>query len=235
MIEIQNYDNFIEHKEYINKNPLAPQHPFRLLITGPSASGKTNITFNLIFDLVYWDRLYVVSKMVNTEDKYLKLQDWVAKIQNDIEQETQNYDVTISHFYDKFEDLPDVDSFEEQFQNLIIIDDMITVKNQNKIAEFFIRSRKKNCSVIYITQSFFDVPKLIRKNCTDFFIFDVGQVREMREISKTVATRISYEDFQRLYKECVTTPFGFVYIDTRSKDLYKWIRCGIDGLYLPNK
>lgn len=232
MIDICNYDQFIEKKEYVNINPLAPQHPYRILITGPSGQGKTNLAFNLIFELTYWDKLYVVSKMVNSEDKYIKLQDWVKKIEFDVQEETGVEDLQIGFFYSSFDEFPNVDDLDENCQNLVLIDDMITVKNQSKIEEFFIRSRKKNCSIIYLTQSFYRTPKLIRDNCTDFAIFNVESKRELQEISKTVATRISYQKFVDLYKECIANDYGFIYIDRREKNLCKHIRCGFVGLWI---
>jgi hypothetical protein len=235
MISIRNFDEFIEKKNYINLNPLAPQHPYRLLITGPSGQGKTNLSFNLIFELTYWERLYVVSKMVNSEDKYIKLQDWIKKIEYDVQEELGSTDLEIGFFYSKFEELPDVDSLDETKQNLILIDDMITVKNQEKIEEYFIRSRKKNCSIIYLTQSFYRTPKLIRDNCSDFAFFNVESKRELQEISKTVATRVPYEKFVQLYQECVSQQHGFIYISRRDTQLLKHIRCGFTGLLINQK
>lgn len=235
MIDIRNFDEYIDKKTYINNNPLSPQHPYRILIVGPSGQGKTNLAFNLIFDLTYWDNLFIVSKMVDSEDKYIKLQEWVKKIEYDIKEELNNEDIEdiqIGHFYSNFDDLPDVDDFDESKQNLVLIDDMVTVKNQSKIEEFFIRSRKKNCSIIYLTQSFYRTPKLIRDNCTDFAIFNVGSKRELIEISKTVATRIEYKRFVELYSECVSKKHGFIFISTRESDLFRHIRCGFSGLLI---
>ncbi len=220
-----------EQKQYINKNPLVPQWPFRLLISAPSGTGKTNILMNLIMSYLHWDKIYIVSKMIKTEDKYIELTDWIKVIENNIHLEMNMNDMKIGHFYDKFEDLDDVDDFDEKFQNLVVVDDMITTKNQTKITEMAIRGRKKNISFIYLTQSFFDVPKLLRKNITDYIFLNVGSKRELQEIAKTVAYRISYDEFIKLYNECVQEPYGFVYISSRDKELCKWIRCGFDGLY----
>ena len=150
----------------------------------------------------------------------------------DIQEEIGNDEIEIGHYYSSFDSLPDVDSFDEKSQKLVLIDDMVTVKNQSKIEEFFIRSRKKNCSIIYLTQSFYRTPKLIRDNCTDFAIFNVGSKRELQEISKTVATRIEYKRFVNLYQECVAKKHGFIFISTRESELYKHIRCGFTGLLI---
>ena len=58
---------------------------------------------------------------------------------------------------------------------LIVFDDMIADMIQNKklnsiVTELFIRGRKLNISLVFITQSYFKVPKDVRLNTTHFFI-----------------------------------------------------------------
>ncbi len=237
MIPIKNYDEYMkEKKEYINKNPLMPKWPFRCLISGASASGKTNILLNMIMDYIHWDKLYVCSKMVNTEDKYIELQDWIKHIEQNLRQQIKCDELNIGYFYDNFNDLPNVDSdkYNPECQNLVILDDMITTKNQSTIIEMAIRGRKKNISFIYISQSFHDIPKIIRKNCTDFIFCSFSSKREIQEITKSVATRISYDEFIKIYNHCTEQEYGFLYIATREKLLCRWIRCGFDTVMAYN-
>ena len=61
---------------------------------------------------------------------------------------------------------------------LIIFDDMIAdMINNNKlnpiVTELFIRGRKFNISIIFITQSYFKVPNDVRLNSTHFFIMKI--------------------------------------------------------------
>ena len=58
---------------------------------------------------------------------------------------------------------------------LIVFDDMIADMVDNKIlnpvvTELLIKDRKLNSSIIFITQSYFKVPKDLRLNSTHFFI-----------------------------------------------------------------
>ena len=58
---------------------------------------------------------------------------------------------------------------------LIAFDDMIAYMINNKklnpvVTELFTRGRKLNISVVFITQSYFKVPKEVRVNTTHFFI-----------------------------------------------------------------
>ena len=71
----------------------------------------------------------------------------------------------------------------EYNQKLIIFDDYVCEKNQRQIIDYFIQGRHKNCSVIYLTQSFYKTPRDIRLNCTHFCIFDFPSSRERNMIS----------------------------------------------------
>ena len=68
---------------------------------------------------------------------------------------------------------------------LIVFDDMIADMIDNKklnsiITELFIRSRKQNISLVFITQSYFKVPKDVRLNKTYFFIMEISNKRELQ-------------------------------------------------------
>ena len=63
---------------------------------------------------------------------------------------------------------------DKQRKILIVFDDMIADMINNKklnsvVTELFIRGRKLNISLVFITQSYFKVPKDVRLNTTHFF------------------------------------------------------------------
>ena len=51
-------------------------------------------------------------------------------------------------------------------------------KKKEPIIEYFIRGRHKNCSVIYLSQSYYLAPKDMRLNCSHFCIFDCPSANE---------------------------------------------------------
>ena len=72
---------------------------------------------------------------------------------------------------------------------LIIFDDMIADMINNKqlnpvVTELFIRDRKLNISIVFITQSSFKVPKDVRLNSRHFFIMKVLNKRELQQIQQ---------------------------------------------------
>ena len=61
---------------------------------------------------------------------------------------------------------------------------MINNKKLNPIvSELFIRGRKLNIYIVFITQSYFRVSKDVRLNSTHFFIMKIPNKRELRQIA----------------------------------------------------
>ena len=78
----------------------------------------------------------------------------------------------------------------------------------------FIRGRKLNISLVFITQSYFKVPKDIRLNTTHFFIAKIPIKRELQQIEINHSSDISAKDFINIYKECVFELYLFFVNDT---------------------
>ena len=65
-----------------------------------------------------------------------------------------------------------------------MIADMINSKKQNSVVtELFIRGRKLNISLVFITPSYFKVPKNVRLNTNHFFISKNSNKRELQQIA----------------------------------------------------
>ena len=102
---------------------------------------------------------------------------------------------------------------------LIVFDDMIADIMTNKkfqaiIKELFIRCRKLNISLIFITQSYFSVPKDVRLNSTHYLIMKINNKRELQNIATNHSADIDYKDFIKIYRECTKEPYNFLTIDT---------------------
>ena len=102
---------------------------------------------------------------------------------------------------------------------LIIFDDMIldimtNKKFQSIIKELFIRYRKLNISLAFITQSNFSVPKDVRLNSTHYLIIKINNKRELQNIAINHSADIDYQDFMKIYRECTREPYNVLTIDT---------------------
>ena len=102
---------------------------------------------------------------------------------------------------------------------LIVFDYMIADINTNKklraiIKELFIRCRKLNISFVFITESYFSVPKDVRLNSTHYLIMKINNWKELQNIPINHSSNIDYQDFMKIYRECTKEPFNFLAIDT---------------------
>ena len=96
-----------------------------------------------------------------------------------------------------------------------MIADMINSKKLNSIVtELFIRGRKLNISLVFITQSYFKVPKDVRLNTTHFFIMKIPNKRELQQIAISHSSDIDFKDFINIYKKCTDKPYSFLVNDT---------------------
>ena len=102
---------------------------------------------------------------------------------------------------------------------LIVFDNMIAdfIKNENLnliVMELFIRGRRINIYLVFVTQSYFKVPKDVRLNTTHFFIAKISNKRELEQIAINHSSDISTKDFNNIYRECTAEPYSFLVNDT---------------------
>ena len=114
-----------------------------------------------------------------------------------------------------------IDKYNPDKENkvLIVFDDMIADMINNKklnsvVTELFIRCRKLNISLVFISQSHFKVPKDVRNNSTHLFITKIPNQRELQQIAINHSSDINTKDSINIYKKCTDKPYSFLVIDT---------------------
>ena len=174
-MEIPNYDSDTKNKKFKQLYSFMPHDTFRMLICGNSGSGKTNLLYHMLIEpLLYFDDIYLYAKNLDQE-KYQNLMNKMNEMSR-----TVGYDImTVSN--DKIIPIGDIDY--EDNQKLVIFDDYVCEKNQRQIVDYFIQGRHKNCSVIYLSQSFHKTPRDIRLNCSHYCIYEFPSSRERNMIS----------------------------------------------------
>src|SRR5215475_9357808 len=205
MMEIEHFN--VDKREYMNVNDLAPQWPFRLLICGSSGSGKTNLLLNLISKYLYFNNLYVYARDIS-ESYYEYLQ---SCFEDDRIKSKFN-----SVFSSDPVDIISVDELDAERQNLIVFDDYVTTKDQTFIKDLFIRGRKKNASVIYLTQSYFKVPKDIRLQCNYISLFPSCSLKDINLVLKEHSVD---ENIKELYSNATTNHRNFFTLDFRNPEM----------------
>ena len=187
------------NKEHNEKWPFIPNHLHRVLIIAGSGSGKTNVLLNLIKEQDDIDKKILYANYLS-EPKY----EFLIK---------KHEDVVIKYYQNIDEYNPS-----RKRKILIVFDDMIAGIMTNKkfqtiIKELFIRCRKANISLVFITQSYFSVPKDVRLNSTLYLIAKINNRKELQNIAINHSADIDYNDFVRIYRECRRKLCSFLKID----------------------
>ena len=78
----------------------------------------------------------------------------------------------------------------------------------------FIKGRKLNISLVFITKSYFRVPKDVRNNTTHFFITKIPNKREIQQIAINHSSDINTKDFVNIYRKYTGEPYSFLVNDT---------------------
>jgi len=183
--------NFKDHKLNL---------PFRMLIIGGSGAGKTQTLMNLIRVMNgTFNNIHIITK--NKEEP---LYDYLeSKVDNGL---------TITEGIDS---APNLDEFDKKEQTLIVMDDLVLEKNQKQLEQYFIRARKLNCSLVYLSQSYFAVPKIKRLNTLqDLF-------RMMREYSLGVSKDVLVDLYQHSIQDN-KQDFLLVDLDSEPKDRFRF-------------
>lgn len=197
--EIINFYEYIP-KKYLDEveNPNEHLHnikiPFRMCVVAPSGTGKTNFLLNLI---------KVFSQGIGTFA--------------DISIITRNKDEPLYNYLSgEFEQIqikegmsntPKLDDMDKKYNHLVVWDDLVLSKNLNNVEEYYMRARKKNCSVIFLSQSYYDIPKFIRKNSNYLVLLDLGgSKREQTAIMNEWSSDLDKDELKAIYNDAVSVP-----------------------------
>ena len=124
----------------------------------------------------------------------------------------------------EFPPLADMDE-EDKTEKLIVFDDFITLKpkEQQKIKEYLVAGRKKNCSCFLMSQNYTEVPKTISRNINYFFIFKINDNVSINHIIRNHnLDEIPKEVIKDAYKECTAEPRNFFTIDLKGEGFKRY-------------
>ena len=202
-MEIPNYDVDIKNKKFKQRYSFMPNDTFRMLICGNTGSGKPNLLYHMLIEpLLYYDEIHLYAKTLEQEKyKYLmnKMNHISGQTGYDVMKVSNDSIIPINNL-----------SYEDN-QKIIIFDDYVCEKNQREIVDYVIQGRHKNCSVIYLSQSFYKTPRDIRLNCSHYCIYEFPSSRQRNMISSELG--VDKEQFKKATKK----PFSFLYVDKPRK------------------
>lgn len=209
--------NIYKHipKKYIKKyhNPHYDDHklnhPFRMVIVGASGAGKTQLVVHILSKM----RSTFSNVYIYTKNKDESIYQWL--------EEKIPSGLTIKEGLDEVPNLSKdkngvVKGFEKaDEQSLVIFDDLVLERDQSKIEQMFIRGRKiaGGISIMYLTQSYFKVPKTIRINCTYIILKKLASTRDLNLILSDYNLGVSKETMLEIYKYCTRIKEEFLLLD----------------------
>ena len=176
------------------------------MIIGSSGSRKTNTLLNLIKEQGDIVKIYWYAKDLSE----LKYEFLTKKLKGvgirycNVPNAFVDYSNRIGDVYENINDY----NPNGKRKILIVLDDMIA----HIINELFIRCKKLNISLVFITQSYFSVPKNVRLNSTHL-IMKINNRKELQNIAINHSADIDYKHFVRIYRQCTRKPYTFLTID----------------------
>lgn len=231
-LEVENFYERLgkDSKKQDKNNPYFHVHglkiPFRMLIVGASGSMKTNAALDICKKFSdTFHHITIVTRNIK-EPLYKYLQEKIPEDQLTIFEIEE----------DDLSQLPKMGELDENAKpTLLIFDDLVLVKNQKKITEYFIRCRKYNISVMYLTQSYFNTPKTIRGNCNIITFKKINSKNDLRMALREYSLSMELSDLAKLHAECtkdqkdwlmirIDNPMGEQFYHN-----YKCIKTGTDG------
>ena len=211
-----NLDNIVSNKKKSSSEN--DDWPFRMLIIGPSGSGKTNTLLNLIDKFHPIDKIYLYAKDTN-EEKYHYL---INKREQAGIKNLNNPHAFIEYLSDMSDVLEDINNYNKNRNKkvLVIFDDMIAdIMRSEKfkviVKGLFIRCRKLNISIVFITQSYFRTPKDARLNSAHYILMKIGSKKELKSIAEENSGHLEFKDLLEIYNHCTDKPYSFMMVDTR--------------------
>ena len=215
----------------------------RALIIGSSGSGKSTLLLQMLIEphFLDYDNLIIVtqtkeqpiyqfincgfhsglSKEVLTaillkqeELKYSSIPDICTRVAQSMPSNATPISIKI---IDKIAEIPHPDTLSKTKKHLVIFDDIITISNQSAVESYFVFGRHNNVNVIYLSQSFFDLPRIIRLNANYLVLFKLSQ----RNLTEIYAGSVmdDRKKFNQLAINSWSKRYGYIVIDKENNKI----------------
>lgn len=191
---------FLDNVENPNFNLHHLKIPFRMCIVAPSGSGKTNFLINLLHLFSQGNGTFSSIHII-TRNKDEPLYKWITSVCDQIV------------IKEGLHHTPKLDDYDKDKNHLVVWDDLVLSKDLSMVEQYYIRARKLNVSVIFISQSFFRIPKMIRNNCNYMIILKLSGNREVNVILSEFGLGVNKEELLKIYEYATAEKFSPLIID----------------------
>ena len=248
LLNIDNIDNYLDDdkddpkfKEAIHPLLIPPNS--RIICVGGSGTGKTNFLCNaLIKPQLKYEKIWMISKNL-FQPKYV----FLKKELNNTEfllnkgarvKKREPYKI-IEQWSDNINDLISLDELKKfkQYLNLVIIDDMpiLSKQQQDTVGKFFCMCRHFNCTIIYLQQLYFQLPRSVRNNLSHIILFNNKNKKEQTMLAQQLGGNLEKGQFSKLYNKILSKKYQWFLIDNTTDDInlqyrqcYTKLLCDID-------
>ena len=195
--------NFLDKTENPNFHLHKLKIPMRMCIVAPSGSGKTNFLINLLHLFSQGEGTFQ-SITIITRNKDEPLYRWIQSVCEQIV------------IKEGLNNTPSLDKYDKDFNHLVVFDDLVLSKDLSSVEQYYIRARKLNVSCIFISQSYFRIPKVIRNNCSYMVLLKLSGQREVNMILSEFGLGVSKEELVKIYEYATKDKFYPLLIDLES-------------------
>lgn len=174
------------------------RHPFTCIVCGPSGSGKTMFTTRLVLH---------AKEMITPPPETVT---WCYG-------EWQEAYTTLQGV-EFIEGLPDVDAFDSSKRRLLIIDDMMSEKDERISKIFTKKSHHRNLSVVYIVQNLFSKSKENRTiNINSQYMVLFKNPRDASTVTHLARQMYpgNVQYMQEAFSDSTSKPYGYLLVDLK--------------------
>ena len=197
--------------------PGLPKPPFRMLMVGPSGSGKSNLLLTLITNKSFYkdyfkNRIHVFSRSITTDPIWTNLSLPIIKGSYD-----SYYPDALKQIIEEQEKIVEAEGKNKNNTKLIILDDCLSeIYNRagkpGEIETCFFRARHCNVSLIVTAQSYYHLPKSLRINASCLVAFRLSNHTENRGLYNEHGGRLEFPQWKQLMQHVWSEPYAFLYI-----------------------
>ena len=200
--------------------------PFRACVVGPSGSGKTSWLCNLIH-LFSQGKGTFASICIVTANSDEPLYNYLRKLDDRIK------------VVEGIANTPKLDKFDKgekhnALSHLVVWDDLVLSKNLDVVCNYYIRARKQNVSCVFISQSYYHIPLMIRRNCNYLILLKLQGTRGINAIMRECGLGLTKEQLVAMYEYATDTKMSPLIVDFNEQP-NKRFRKGFTQILDPNQ
>jgi len=187
-----------------NKHLHGMNVPFRACVVAPSGSGKTSWLLSLIHLFSQGKGTFAdITIITRNKDEplYTFLQ---SKCESIVIKEG-------------LENLPRLDKFNKNENHLVCLDDLVLERDLTAVSNYYVRCRKLNVSICFLSQSYYKIPKIIRSNCNYLIILKMSGQREINMIMSEFGLGVSKDQLLDIYQYATAEKFSPLMVDLEAE------------------